>query len=435
MVKFGASGLTQVVNQSGNNNFNTNNASNIANLFISVRVLSIVLDDTHPRFKELGEWNGLGTIEYEVVNNPALKSNIGPEEKPSTAVPLAPNLKNYPLVNEIVYIVSLPSTEIGNNNSAEQPYYINVVGLWNHPHHNAYPKNPNNPPPSQKKDYVQTQAGSVRRVTDNSTEIFLGKTFYERSNIHPLLPFEGDVIYEGRWGNSIRLGSTVSGTPTNDWSNTGTNGDPITIIRNGQSNQITDPKTEEDITEQGWIPTTENINKDNSSIYLTSTQNIPVEAASTNYLSYNESNLTPPTTPSEYEGKQIILNSGRLLFNASEDHLLLSSVGSINLNSAETVNIDTRKFIVKSDKIYLGPETLDAQPLLKGDNTYEIIKELISCVQALTFTFKTLTSAPVPPFGLATFPQLLEPMDTLSIRLKEANNKLSTIKSNYNYTI
>jgi hypothetical protein len=42
----------------------------------------------------------------------------------------------------------------------------------------------------------------------------------------------------------------------------GTNGDPITILRNGQGNQ----------TKEGWIPIVEDINNDNSSIYLTSTQ-------------------------------------------------------------------------------------------------------------------------------------------------------------------
>ncbi len=32
------------------------------------RVISIVLDSTHPRFEELGGWNGLGTIEYTLVD-------------------------------------------------------------------------------------------------------------------------------------------------------------------------------------------------------------------------------------------------------------------------------------------------------------------------------------------------------------------------------
>jgi hypothetical protein len=44
------------------------------------------------------------------------------------------------------------------------------------------------------------------------------------------------------------------------------NGDPITILRNGQPTK-TSP--------EGWIPITENINNDLSSIYLTSTQKIP----------------------------------------------------------------------------------------------------------------------------------------------------------------
>jgi hypothetical protein len=64
-------------------------------------------------------------------------------------------------------------------------------------------------PPSQQKDYQQVEGGSVRRVTDGSTEINLGSTFQEKTNIYPLLSYEGDYIMEGRWGNSIRFGSTV----------------------------------------------------------------------------------------------------------------------------------------------------------------------------------------------------------------------------------
>ena len=39
-------------------------------------------------------------------------------------------------------------------------------------------------------------------------------------NIHPILPFAGDKIVEGRFGNSIRLGSTATtdGEIKNNWS-------------------------------------------------------------------------------------------------------------------------------------------------------------------------------------------------------------------------
>ena len=240
MARYGFAALNQNLNSNLNNGFNVNQAINQVNLIKSVRVLSIVLDENHPRFKELGEWNGLGTIEYEDVNNP-LPSNL-----PPTAKPLLSNNKKFPLINEIVYLLQQPDTSIFEFSTGNQTYYLDVVSLWNNNHHNAYPSTPNVLPPSQQKDYVQTQAGNVRRVTDQSTEIFLGKTFFERSDIHPLLPFEGDVISEGRWGNSIRIGSTVADTQ-NNWSSVGVNGDPIFIIRNGQGTQ----------NNEGWVPIVE----------------------------------------------------------------------------------------------------------------------------------------------------------------------------------
>jgi hypothetical protein len=213
--------------------------------------------------------------------------------------------------------------------------------------------------------------GSVRRVTDQSTEIFLGRTFVERGNIHPLLPFEGDKILEGRWGNSIRLGSTVKNSP-NTWSSTGENGDPITIIRNGQGNQ----------TDEGWIPTIEDINNDDTSIYFTSTQKIPLEASSINdYFSYTNN---PPARPNEYAGKQIILNSGRLVFNTTEDHLLLSSIKSINLNAIESINFDTTgPVILQAGEVYLGSKNA-TEPVLLGQSTINLLQTLLQELATLT---------------------------------------------------
>jgi hypothetical protein len=225
-----------------NKNYAINTALALNNLIRAVRVKSIILDETHPRFIEAGEWNGLGTIEYDSVSTP----NLFPSTIWPLAKPVSPNTKALPLVNEIVYLISLPNTGIGQTTTNKIAYYINTVSIWNHPHHNGYPVNANIPPPSQQKDYDQSTLGSVRRVTDQSTEIFLGKTFIERSNIHPLLPFEGDIIQEGRWGNSIRFGSTVKtkelpSIGLNNWSQgTSTSGDPITIIRNGQADYASD---------------------------------------------------------------------------------------------------------------------------------------------------------------------------------------------------
>ena len=374
------------VNQQGSQAPNGATATPVS--FLAGRVKNIILDENSDGFNEFGEWNALGYIQYQDITNPTPQL--------STAKPFYPNNKNFPLLEEIVWIVQLPSTAI-NGAAPDQPgvstninnYYINSTSLWNHPHHNGFPANPSSPLESQKRDYLQTSIGNVRRVTDQSTELNLGKTFVERSNIHPLKPFEGDIITEGRWGNSIRIGSTIKlkkplDTPLNNWSEgTSTSGDPILIIRNGQGTQ----------TNEGWIPVVEDINNDEASIYFTSTQKIPLKASSISYNSYK----TPPTTPDQYAGKQIILNSGRLVFNTTQDHILFSSKKSVNLNAQESVNIDSKlNTIVSSPLIKLGSKDA-TEPILKGDalvtELQSLITQLIQLTTVLVAVPQTSTAA------------------------------------------
>jgi hypothetical protein len=211
---------------------------------------------------------------------------------------------------------------------------------------------------------------------------------------------------EGRWGNSIRFGSTVKERP-NNWSITGSNGNPITILRNGQG----------DNRPEGWLPTVEDINKDDSSIYLTSTQNIPLQASSLNYNSYT----SPPTTPEEYSGKQILINSGRLVFNTTQDHLLLTSKKSINLNAISSVNIDTKEHIVKSDMIKLGSKEA-TEPILKGNALVTELQNLIAQVQLLAT-------------ALQAVPQTSAAAGLVNSELPKISAKLELTKSQVNKII
>ena len=394
--------------------------SGLSSLITPVRVKSIILNDSHPRFTELGEWNALGIIEYDSVTKPSDGKQASP-----VATPLLPNLKNYPLVNELVYVLSLPSSEIGTATTSTETYYVSIIGLWNHPHHNGYPQNPGNLDENSNRDYKQTAGGDVRRVTDNSTDIFLGNTFKEKPNIHPLLPFEGDVIHEGRWGNSIRFGSTVKATP-NNWSSTGDNGDSITIIRNGQGKQ----------SEEGWIPITENINNDDSSVYLTSTQQVPLNGSSISYNSYKSNS---PLAPNKFSGKQILLNSGRLVFNSNTDHILLSSAKSINLNSLESINIDTKDVIIQTTgKIYLADKNASQQALL-GNKTTDFLRDLLTALNKVAIALSALAEIlpPTPQIAvntsaaelIATTSRLLPQITTLlsnDVYIKDNGMSLST---------
>lgn len=353
------------------------------------RVTDIILNQNYPDIEKYGGLNGIGTIFFELnnVQNPGR----------GIAKPFYPQLSAYPLVNELVLLFRLPNNNIGRNTSEESYYYINMVSLWNHPHHNAYP----NPitsttlPDSQQKDYQQTEAGSVRRVTDESTEIDLNSpinpsqaTFIERTNIHPLLPFAGDIMYQGRWGNSLRFGSTAKPTDINalnDWSEVGENGDPITIIRNGQPSESSD---------EGWVPITENINDDLSSIYQTSTQKVPIQVASENYSSY----VTPPEIPSQYTKPQVIINSDRLVFNAKTDSVLLSAEKSIGLSSNNSLNFNANNYIVDAGNIRLGSKNA-TEPLVKGETLY---KNLTQIVNALTTLVDVMEVQQLWPGGVPT---------------------------------
>ena len=353
------------------------------------RVTDIILNQNYPDIEKYGGLNGIGTIFFELnnVQNPGR----------GIAKPFYPQLSAYPLVNELVLLFKLPNNNIGRNTSEESYYYINMVSLWNHPHHNAYPNaiTSTTLPDSQQKDYQQTEAGSVRRVTDESTEIDLNSpinpsqaTFVERINIHPLLPFAGDIMYQGRWGNSIRFGSTAKPTDINalnDWSEVGENGDPITIIRNGQPSESSD---------EGWVPITENVNGDLSSIYQTSTQKVPIQVASENYSSY----VTPPEIPSQYTKPQVIINSDRLVFNAKTDSILLSAEKSIGLSSNSSLNFNTNNYIVDAGNIRLGSKNA-TEPLVKGETLY---KNLTQIVNALTTLVDVMEVQQLWPGGVPT---------------------------------
>ena len=360
----------------------------------------------------MGEYNGLGSIYFEVVK--------GNYKSKGFAKPYFSNISNFPLLEELVYIFSLPSPDIQNNNYKKVYYYITPINVWNSNHHNGIPNIFRNTevPESQQRDYTQTEAGAVRRVEDGSSDIVLGKTFKEKANIKPLRKFEGDFVLEGRLGNSIRFGSTVllNDKPITPWSTGSSVGDPILLIRNGQGDKGS----------VGYIPTIEDINLDPSSIYLTSTQNIPIQAASIEtrkYLSYKEN---APTQPDKYFGNQVLLNAGRLVFNAAQDHLLLSSNKSINLSSNNSVNIDTESFIIQATNTYIGSKTA-TEPLVLGNALQAILKDMISVLLDISKASAQASNSggPIPSLNgkAADWVDRLIKIDT------------ALFKSKYNYTV
>jgi hypothetical protein len=372
-MKFGLVGSTSGVGSSKQNNNLENKISNAKGKVVAARVIDIVLDENHKYYELVGQWNGIGAIFYEIVNKSGTKSY------PNFALPYDSQLKTYPLINEIVLLISLPNQSIGLVSSNESYFYMSPLGIWNHPHHDAYPNVLDGiNDQEQTRDYPTTTSGSVRRVTDGSTEIDLNSsnlsqnTFVEKVNIHPLLPFMGDSLLEGRHGQSLRFGSTAKSKSEkkNNWSDSGENGDPITILRNGQPSKVSD---------EGWIPITENINNDLSSIYLTSTQKLPYNLS----IEKSEKWLKSPTFPGQYILPQILLNSSQISINSKEDSILLSSKKSIGLTCEDEINLTGNNTVLDTTNLYLGSKRATESVLL-GDKTINTLKQITSLLKSIT---------------------------------------------------
>jgi hypothetical protein len=231
------------------------------------RVKSIVLgpkipgsNNPDPDYKSSAD---IGKIKYELLYSP-LATSVS-DNVSEAAYPIFGFLKQYPLIGEIVLVMTGPSPGLNDKFSKQQYFYFPPYALWGDTHHNAFPNL------SEFGKFVNTYASSPGNVPVENSEVKfpLGANFTEKDNIKNLQPFEGDTILQSRFGQSIRFGSTNTADRTiNNWSNSGDNGDPITIILNQQNTNDYSSK---------FDPTVENINRDGSAIYMTSTQEIFLE--------------------------------------------------------------------------------------------------------------------------------------------------------------
>ena len=304
------------------------------------------------------------------------------------AFPLFPNIINYPVEGEMVLIIDAEEIKNSSLQNSKPSYmkntgglfYISSLNIWNNPGFNG-------------TSYPEASFFPIDKSQKTT----------------PLASNPGGFILQGRFGNSVRLGSTNSNF-INTWSEVGDNGDPIVIISNGQSSDYNQP--------------TENIKENLSSIYLTSYQKIAnFSLTNENFNSYKKT----PETPAEYKQPQIILNSSRVILNANNvndtknDNLntgdiLISGEKSIGLSSNESINIESKETIIDG-KVLLGSKDAKESALL-GDTTQELLIQLTTEVRNLSLALQTV------PFAVGGVASLSTPI------LENILSNMSKIKSN-----
>ena len=298
---------TNIGGTSGNNSTGTNVNSG----FIPVRVKKVNItpsEDQKSLFQLAGEYWGVGAITFEALNKSKAISEF-PDG--SIALPINTSIRTLPLVNEIVFVIQGPSRNrvLGGDPQSNIFYYTNSIPIWNSTDVNALPSSVTSGDANTNSNTLQDVQSGIPNNPNNPKEgAQLGEVFKDRGDVKNLYPQEGDVIFEGRFGNSLRFGATgkfnedfsqFDVNPQNPWSQNGNQGDPITILRNGQ--------TKDALKFDVWQPIFEDINNDDSSIYLTSQQNIPLQIAYSTLTSYGIDVTPPEDTTAEFQkiGEQL----------------------------------------------------------------------------------------------------------------------------------
>ena len=142
-----------------------------------------------------------------------------------------------------------------------------------------------------------------------------------------------------------------------------------------------------------------------------------------------------PEAPNNYIGKQVIINSDRLIFNAKDDSILLFSDKAIGFSTNgnfhfDTLNNGTNKFIINSPKIYLGlkyDNTYANEPILLGNKTEAWLNDLIDVMSYILDDIKYKISYIPQDLGKPTGPNK-ENEGLLRIRYKQLDALRDDIK-------
>lgn len=202
--------------------------NSLVNMF-SAEVVDIILSKDHKDFNKLGGNKSIGLIKYKLIeSNRTINTN-----SLSYAIPLQPNVKNYPIVGETVLIYSgLPTSKTSTKESSSVNYYLSGINIFND--------------------------SQINNLEEN-------KSFPKNDNHSPILTKIGDVVTEGRFQNSLKFSADD-------------NGNPLTIIRNGRKSENV-----------GGEFSHEDFNNDDSLIIFSSNQSVDMNVSFADLKSFSVS--------------------------------------------------------------------------------------------------------------------------------------------------
>ena len=229
----------------------------------------------------------------------------------------------------------------------------------------------------------------------------------------------GDLIYEGRHGNSIRIGSRDV--------------NPYLIISNGRNpSNVGESNTDGSIfamLNNGTIR--QHFNQDskleNDEVVVN-----PFQLAGD---TVEESEGEPPKRliggdnyDYDYTADQVLLNSKKITFNSKTENTTISSFQNTILGAGNELKIITNhSTTIESSNIYLGEQARvkklnneNPEPLVLGNKLTETLNKMLDLIESMKMTGCVAgLSGPIDPVSLTT--------------ITEIRNNLNNLKSEYHY--
>ena len=315
-------------------------------------IVDVVVNDKHPEYDADGY--NVGAIKFRFVASTILTLDT----ELDWAFPIDANVTDYPLINEVVLIISTLNrwyyaTKINTTNRVTSQA---LFGL------NDGPTSQQNDTQRQKDvDGINAGAGPIRQDVQAENDR-LGNEFVDLDTVFRLRAQEGDIIREGRSGQSIRFGSDQKNGQS-----------PTVLIRCGP-----DPAAIKSIPGSEFALISEDINNDLSSIWLVADSVVPITFATLDLDSHFKSMVERPV---ELSGNQIVVNSDRIIINAKRDRLLVSTFLGTSFSTRDDHTVDAEKnyrsFVGINREIESGEKHLitvgtDYLLTVGGDKTTEV---------------------------------------------------------------
>ena len=221
----------------------------------------------------------------------------------------------------------------------------------------------------------------------------------------------GDMLLEGRHGNSIRIGSR-SNDPyvfiSNSRSSTNnresiSDGSLISITSNGSLQQhFGDYQKIQGVSEQEKAARA----AENNVVFGFSLASDTLESPNRfmgSLVSSVNNNQNTQELIYDYDGNQTLFNSDRITINTKLDDIYLSSIKDIHIGTGRHLTISTNQnFIVESEKTFLGNPTPNGQSkemdsMVLGKKLQKVLKDILKIFSSAQYVNSGGPASLVPP--------------------------------------